>query len=504
MTIEFPETLAPNFSLKVNNNRVGENIRELITEIEYESSDGMADMMRIMVADVLDEGGRMRVRDSKLFMPGNVVAVFLGYGTQLRHVGTAVIRRVRPTFPSTGYPTVEVIAYTADSLMADSAPEPLKEVKQLKRKKGVRIKNSRAGRRWTDAKYSEAVIDRANAYGFELDVDTTPDAPSEFIQRANMSDYDFVSGMANLVNFVFWVDGSHDGIWTLHFKDPQKLKRAGLQEKVYTFKYGDEDYSTLLNFEPEFAIQGAITKVMVQTKDPITGRVLEAAVEEENDDATDTQVEPGNVRSEADMNGAVGQTRGKGQLDARNSLDVVGNGLEGPLLTASDVKIFIDDFSFDIRSNRRFRNEADLAQWAAQWFQKNRENFMLGRGSLIGVESLRARQQHIFAGLGTTYDGTYYFTRVRHVLNENSGYMIDFSSRRIVPELPPVTSQADVQITDLLVTKINEYEKQRAKKNAKKAVTFNEKDRKRAKEQWDVMNAERERAGLPRWGEFPR
>lgn len=444
------DRMAPNFSLTIEGNWVPENIRGMIERIEYEEADGMADLLRIRINDSLDPDGKMRIRDSRLFMPGNAVSVWMGYGASIRHIGRAIIRRVRPTFPGGGPPTMEIVGYTADSLMADSAPEALKETKNLK-KGGVRVKNSKAGRTWTQAKYSEAVRDRAEAYGFLTDIDDTPEPPTDFIQKANMTDFDFIQGIANLTGFVFWVDGDEHGEWTLHFRDPNKLQQSDVQDQVYTFKYGDGDFSTLLNFEPELGIQGSITKLLVQTKDPISGKVLQASVEEENDDAPDLTIEPNNARSATDARTNAVRFGRSSQLDQRSQVDLEGNGMSGPIATASDVKIFIEDFSFAIKANRRFRNEAELAAWAAQWFRRHRENFMLSRGTIVGVESIRARQIHKLSGLGTAYDGEYQFTRVRHIMDATQGYLVDFNARRVVPKLPPVTPQSELQVIDLLV-----------------------------------------------------
>ena len=437
----FPDTMAPDFSIKLDNNRLDESVREMIQSVEYESCDGMADVMKLTIADTMDKSARLPIRDSKLFMPGRVISLFIGYGTQLRHIGSAEIRRLRPIFPSGSAPSIEVIAYTADAKMADSGPEPLKDTKVLKMG-GIRKKNSKAGRRWSNARYSDAVVDRASAYGFNLDIDEAPYG-GEFIQKANMTDYDFIKGLANTTGYYFWVDGDSNGDWTLHFKNPDRIRQADLQDKTYTFKYADDDFSTLLSFEPELAIQDSITKLLVQTKDPISGRILEAKIEEEADQGPETGIDPGNLKHDGDI---VDKS-----LDQRSALDLKGNGMTGQLNTASDIKLFINDFSFDVRANRRFRNEAELASWAAQWFRRNRENFLLARGSLIGIESMRARQVHNMSGLGTAWDGPYYFTRVRHILNSTQGYVIDFNGRKIVPDLPPVSSEKDLQIESLLL-----------------------------------------------------
>ena len=445
---KFPDSMAPDFSLKINNRRLDASVRDMIQSVEYESCDGMADVMKIVINDTFDKSARLPIRDNKLFMPGNKLVLFIGYGPRLRHVGSAIIRRVRPIFPANSAPTMEVIAYTADSMMMDSAPEALKDTKKLK-KGGIRIKNSKAGRRWTNEKYSNAVIERAEAYGFKADVDLTPEPPSEFIQKANMTDYDFIKGLSNLTGFIFWVDGDSQGQFTLHFRDPERIHQGDFQSKqyTYTFKYGDDDYSTLLSFEPELALQGAITKLLVQTKDPWSGQIFQAKVEEENDDSPETDIETGNINPDQRTND--GDVVDK-SLDQRSGLNLTGNGMKGPLTTASDVKLYTEEFSFDIRANRRFNSDADLAAWAAQWFRRNRENFLLSRGSLIGIEDLLARQQHKCVGLGTAWDGLYYFTRVRHTLSVSTGYTCDFNARKVVPALPPVAAESEVQSDELI------------------------------------------------------
>lgn len=427
---------APSFGLTIEGNRLSETFRGLITSLEYESADGIADCLKITINDPLNSIGKMPIRESKLLQPGNTVDAWFGYGNALEHVGGGIIRRANHHFPASGPPTIDVVAYDASSQMADSAPEPLKETKKLK-KGGKRIKNSKAGRKWSNARYSDAVRDRAEAYGFLTDIDATLEPPSDFIQKAKMSDFDFVQGLSNLTGFVWWVDRTPNGDWTLHFKNPNTLSQADLQDKIYTFKYGDGDYSTILEFSPEFAIQSSISKLMVQTKDPVTGKVIEAKIEESDDPENDTTIAPGNVRNNTDLAG-----NQRAAMPANEKL-------QGSIAIASDVKVFIDEWSFDVRSTRRFRNAADLAGWAASWFRRNRENFLLGHGTLIGLASLRARQQHKLEGLGTLHDGTYQFTRVRHIFS-GGGYTCDFNARRTVQTIQPVTASSELQVIDLL------------------------------------------------------
>lgn len=446
MTAKFPDSMAPNFRLTIGNNLVDASVLSRIQQVEYESNDGLADLLRIMIQDTLDERKRFPTINSKIFLPGNDVSLWGGYGNSLKHIGRCVIRKVIPTFPRSGAPTLEVIAYTPDAQMADTGPEALKDVST---KKGRRVKNAKAGRRWSEgSRYSDAVIDKAQAYGFIPDVDSSHVAPDGFIQKANMKDYAFLKGLANFTGFIMWVDGAENGKYTLHFKDPSKLKQADLQDKKYTFKYGDGEYSTLLEFQPEIAISQQSNKVQIESTDPTTGRTLFAKIEEDANDDPDVLVHPGNITGGFDAKAAglskVANASKSDVKPGKGSMVATDEPFVGDIHTSSSIKVFIDDWAFDIRANRRFRNEQELALWAAQWFRRNRENFMLSSGHLVGLETLRARQIHGLVGMGKLYDGDYYFSRVRHTFSKDSGYNIDFNARKVVPELPPVTSTDDL------------------------------------------------------------
>lgn len=409
------DTSAPNFSVKIEGAALPIGVRQLTQRIEYESADGLADCLKLIVWDPDFQmarsapsmgrqngsysGAGMRLVDSKIFQPGNEITISFGYGTSLKHIGRAIIQKMRPTYPTNDVPIIEVVAYTKDTVMMDNAPEKSKKVK------------GKGGRRFKNITYADAVRERAEDYGFRVDVDNTFAPPGDFIQKVGLSDYDFINGLANLTGYVFWVDGDGDG-WTLHFKNPDKLRAADVQDRKYTFKYNMGDYSSLLSFEPEILLQGSVTKLKIQTKDPKTGRLIEVEFKEDNDQAPETRV-----------------------IVSGETLNVVDQALNQPHTTASDIKIFLDDFSFEERSNRTFTTEAELISWGKQWFRRQRENFIMARGATIGTENLMARQTHALVGLGPTLDGDYYFSRVKHIMDSETGYMCDFSCRKVVPPL---------------------------------------------------------------------
>jgi len=421
---QFGGDIAPTYELRVNNIPVSAGVRSLIDTLEYESVDGMADLLKIVMKDTVSEDGERIISNAKIFQPGNEVDVWFGYGAGgevgsggLAPVGRGLIRKVRPIFPRQAAPTVEVICYTRDALMMDNAPEPLREKKTrqsraAQRSGNVEYKDSKAGHRYANQTFADAVRLKCEDYSFLPDVDATPDAPHEFIHKARMTDYDFVKGLSNLTGYYFWVDYNFAKVgWELHFKNPETYVPD--QDKKYTFNWNIGDTSTLLDFEPEMALQDVTTKLVAQVKEPLTGRTLEVKIE----DTEDTLVDP--IDRSAD-----GSEK-----------------LEGPFETASRVKLFIGDFSVEIVTNRRFSDENALALWAQQWFRRQRENFVMSRGHTIGVETLMARQVHTLGGIGIAYDGDYAFNKVRHVFSATSGYECEFNARKIVGELaqlPPV------------------------------------------------------------------
>jgi phage protein D len=389
MSVWKPEDLlAPNFSMDVGSTALNIGVLQLVEAIEYESADGMADALKVTL-----KNPDFILTEVKAFQPGNDIHVWMGYGTNLVHIGGAVIVKTNPQFPQDGYPTIEITAYTRDHLMMDKAPEGSKG-------KGKSKKKDRA---FADSKYSDAVKIRAEAYDFNLDVDDTPSPPTDFVQKAGMSDYEFVKGLSNLTGFIFWVDADENGKWTLHFKDPTKPL---YQEKENTYIYNRGNDGNLLSFSPELLISGYQTKIAVSCKNIKTGKVMEATFEETNDQSPETLAE-----------GTPTDT------------------IKDEYTTASDVKLYIEDYAFDCVCNKTFKTEAELVQWAQQWYRRQRENFIMSSGLLIGDPILRANQIHILNGLGKAFDGKYYFTKVKHRQDATSGYTCEFNARKYVPEM---------------------------------------------------------------------
>jgi phage protein D len=390
-----PDLMAPNFQLMVEGEEVDVGITDIVSSVEYESADGVADLLRVRCANPNAE-----ISDSKIFHIGNEIELWGGYGAATQFIGAGVISKVDADFPQEGEPSMDIIAYSRDHQMMDNAPPQAK----LFKGKGSEAKNKKvranAGRIFKQTTFSDAVKQRAEDYLFKTDVDDTGEPPHDFVQTSGMSDYEFVQGLANLTGFMFWVDRTPQGDWFLHFKDPALI--SALQIKKYTFTYNTE-LATLLSFRPEMTFTGSFTKIVAHVKNARTGKLLKA------------EIEDGKVQGDS--------------LYTGNPREQI---IEPPP-SGSGIKLYFDDYSIDIQTTKKFESEEALRAWAQQWFARNRDNFVLARGMIIGIETLRAREVHAVEGVGKMYSGDYQFDRVRHIFGPD-GYVIDFHARRVLPD----------------------------------------------------------------------
>ena len=139
------ENLAPAYVVEVGNDILDVGVTDLITQVEYESADGMADVCKITA-----NNPGFALSEAKVFQPGNELAVWMGYGNSLRFIGRSIINTVKSNFPDEGMPSIQVTAFTKDKQMMDNAPP------EVKRKKGSK-KKGKGGRTFKDAQYSDGV-----------------------------------------------------------------------------------------------------------------------------------------------------------------------------------------------------------------------------------------------------------------------------------------------------------------------------------------------------------
>lgn len=393
---------APTYTLVIAGRELQTDITRFVEQVEYEHADGIAEMAKLTVAN---PGGMFT--DSRLFQPLNELEVYGGYGTQ-EFLGRVQLVKPLYRFPKDGLPTMEITGYSRDHSMMDHTPKG-KGKPPIKRRAGQTKRGIGPNDRvFKNTSLLRMVNVKAASYGFDIDCPDDFDLKGftrfgSVIQKATMSDYQLLRGVANMLGWYFWVDYSKDrSNWVIHMRKPNDLGLLpGSQTKQYTFQYNMNERTTLFSFEPEMAVRDSKTNLYVEWFDGVKGQTLRADVSDEGDLAD---------------NDASGPPRD----------------IEAAPKSGATVKLFWGDYSFEVMTLKRFKNPAALAAWAKQWFRRHRENFIMGRGETIGVETVRARQIHTLKGLGVMLDGDYFFARVRHVFSKDEGYKIDFNARKVV------------------------------------------------------------------------
>lgn len=399
--------LSPSFDLKINGQLLDDEIMRAVISVEYDSSDNAVDMMKLSVYNHNSE-----ISSRQIFNIGDTIALFGGHvkkGGDLLHIGSAIIEKIRPSWG--GNPdTLSIVAYTPDRKMARNAPNTsseerpfLSEEEEKKEKK--KKKRDSKGRVYGDennsAMFSEAVRSIASHYNFTPFIDDTPDhAPIHgFIHKVGMSDLDFVVGLANESNHLFFVRGAPDGSpkFELYFLHPDTLD---LQEEEFTFHYSNGNESSLIEFDGNQELGNGISKLQGQFKHPKTGKMISFSIDGEKEVETDTYT--------GDMGIATNKPQPIDEV-----LFTVGG---------SSVKVVV---------GRNFGSVAQLKLWAQAWYKQNNERFFTGRGTVQGpgTETLSARQRHNLSGLGDPWDGRYYFTTVTHVFKPD-GYQVEFTAQK--------------------------------------------------------------------------
>lgn len=394
---------SPQFDMTINGYDIGPELLRMVQAIEYDSGDGLADQLKIDLSNV-----DFAVAKTKMFRVGNIVKVWAGYGAERTFIGGARITEVNTDYPDNGMPKMEVVGYTGDWLMTKNAPAPRAEGKPFRRK--PRRARANDGRAWFEgAMYSDAIRDKARAYGFRADVDDTPEniiGPNGVFQPADMTDFKFASLVSNELRWLFWVSADEDTeTWVLHFKDPNTT--AGIQDRKLDFKYNRGNQSSIFGFRVTEYDQGP-TSLQVQFVNPKTKRLETVSVE----------VDPTLVDSPKYL-GIPGE---------EPLLRLPSNPPSGPQITVA-----FGGGSVVTQADRQFGSVAEAKAWARAWFAEHESNFIRAEWKTKGPgsETLTARQVHSVSGVGSRHAGDYYLTNVTHQWSASSGHVVTCRGRMI-------------------------------------------------------------------------
>jgi hypothetical protein len=219
------------------------------------------------------------------------------------------------------------------------------------------------------------------------------------VQKAGTTDWEFLKKLAAQHGFIIFVFYFYDtGDWVGYFGPPDRVP----QQIEYTFKYAQGDDSSLKNFRPRISMRGQSTEIDLLYMDPILHREQKLRVSVENVS-----------RYSPEFLGP----------DASSSI-------AEPLGMGPEVVLTIHGMRVRTVANRRFTSVEDARRWLlAFWFMYASEFCEAEGEMIIGIPEIKARHSHVFNGFGRV-DGSYFLTKVNHVMGTGSTYSTKFSAYR--------------------------------------------------------------------------
>jgi phage protein D len=409
--LPFGHDLVPGFDISIEgkDSSVFDAIRPLIASVVYEDDETMASMFELVVINQpQDELGMpadwRAVIDSKAFQEGNRVDLWMGYGGSHSYMGRVQLVKWLPVFGQDGPTTFTIKGF--------DGRHPMTIGNKVKAKGAARSKKKVAYTNMPD----EVIVKKvASKYGYGVDVDTTKQKkhttttktggkkavyPTR-VQSADMTDWDFLSRLAEINRFDLWVEYDRTQKKEIvHFKRRQD---AGSPEYIFTYNGND---GSLLEAEPDFSITEQVTDVEVLVYDTRKKKIERTTV---RDTKKSEQV---NLR-----------TASKGNMTAKKTM-------------AAGARVRFTAFGQVLEAfrDRPFRSRAEAESFVQQWLKERERDLIIMRGRVVGIETLRPRQIHELAGLGARLDGVYRFTQVRHEQVAGSPYTCSFVANKVLTQ----------------------------------------------------------------------
>lgn len=169
--------------------------------------------------------GHKYVMDKRLHTHGVPMVFRWGYPGDFSDKFKTIITRAKPSFPKSGMPMIESIAFDPRVVMAKMS----------------------SARNWGRVSSSSIAKRIADWYGFKQDIEESADNTKEAkVQPASSSDILFLLKLADKVNFACYIDEKN----TLHYHS----HRLG-REPTLDFWYFSNNLSTILSFTPKVKME---------------------------------------------------------------------------------------------------------------------------------------------------------------------------------------------------------------------------------------------------------
>ena len=446
---EYGDDLAPTFALIVEGTELQADITSWIQSVEFESAVDMADVLTITILNPgnvfgtgitvgdrrlsVDQQGPPDFISHKALQPGNAVDLYAGYGRADTFIGRALLTKHLPTFPGKGVPTLTVKGYDKTHLMmkAEGAltggqlnrPQFAKDTPYDASRGADSGQDNKdpheTGRGFPNQKPHEIIQVIAGKWKLDTDIvvpktSITPKEDVGVVQPRGMSDWELVRILANLNNYDTWVDWNPETRkWVLHWR-PATDKQ--FPQAVFT--YDAQDASTLLSLELEYGISDAITEIAVIAWDAKRHTWISVAFIEtpfgpepifRKGGGLAERIERGTGRP---RNEAKEQWYGESkQGDSSAEADAL---ITENIKSATQFRFMAGGVAIDVVTGKPFGSVEEAVAFAQQWIDQRKNHFIVGHGTVVGMETLKARQIHQLMGIGQRLSGEYRFTSVKH------------------------------------------------------------------------------------------
>lgn len=379
------------YLISVEGTKLKEDVTQFVESVAYEEGDELAAKVELQL---LNPG--FQFSESKIFAEGNAIDVWMGYvGKPLTFMNRGIVMKPNPTFPRSGFPRITVVAHDVTRKLMNTGKDD----------KGKTYRKKR------DSEIAEDIFKEVEVAPF---TEQTKGLRTR-TRKKGTTRWEFLKRLARLNGYV--VDVRYDekmGTWLGWFGPAERTE----QEEKFKFSYGTgEPDATLLEFYPDFSLPSQETSVEVAYTDPKTKKFHRLKVEVTKKDAEKTK-----FTADAVVKGFSRKaTTGKRPTDLKKSIP------NGPTVTLT-----VFGQSEEVIADRAFGSVKDARRFAAAWFHRRQSEFVFGRGTLLGVASLRKGQVHELKGLGNRFSGDWQFTSVIHRQQKGSVYEVEFTATKAV------------------------------------------------------------------------
>jgi phage protein D len=368
---------APEFTIEIEGEELDPASKGDVLELKIEMTFNEMTSAEVKLNNFDDTAYDLKWSDADKLRLGSRVHVKLGYADRTRSMMRGYISTLTPEFAD-GPPTLTVRALDGMVRLKSSKP-PAEEVTYKK---------------VTDSQIAQKIAQRHN-----LRVKVTEEGPvHDLVVQRNTDDATFLKERAKLHSFeVFMRTDPDTGEDVLHFVSPTD-GRGSEPISTYTLAWGGMRNTdippSLIEFKPVLAAGDQVQSVTVRGWDPKTKKKITQTATRAN-------------------------TPGVAQIDNTNGPEAAAT-MGGTSEAKREVVV-----------DRPVASEEEALKVAQTILSERAYRFLTGHGKVIGLPDLRPGTNVEIGGVGRRFSGTYFVTKVTHVLNQQ-GFLTEFDvSRRI-------------------------------------------------------------------------